>query len=534
MLLLWLLACHPADVCDPVCKNAQVCVDGACERVSWSLEIGVDDLHGGIVDPEVGAMSFGADYLGHAWVEAPDGARVDVTLTDADHVTVAGDRGSLDGDGELTDAERRALVALDDAGLAEGAGIAAMFLACGREEIPPIAAAALLAPFQASLKYMEPNRVDAARAVAARSSCVWMADPAHPLGDEGPGDLVRFGQENPVPNVYGYFPFDGVGSVEAGLPRAAGDALGPCEALCRGACGADCDPDDCTATPIFVCEEQDGVFTTNVLTGVLQSCGTADGCRAHDDCFDTCNQVEGCGTWSAARCRRGCDLEAAATWGVETGALWATGHGPKDSAPLEFQYLDFVGVPDPLTCPAGTTVPFHVAADPPYPVITPSANVTGSPATSHPVIDGVVASASGVTVDAYFSYEHTLQPTLRVDITAAQRERVTVRGSVAGPFLDPLDWVWFDAYGETHYTMDGCTLRVQKVVDGVSSDLPSLAEGAEFTFEATPPPNYVPVAWTITPTCTGGLVQTVYGSPNPPTTAPVEVTAVGVAIWVIW
>lgn len=533
-LFLWLLACHPAGECLPACENGRACVDGACVRESWSMTVDDGHILGGMVDSELGAVEFGAEYAGRAWVEVVDGARVDVTLADADHVTVAGDRGSLDGDGELTDAERRALVALDDAGLTEAAGIAAMFLACLDEDVPPVSVAALLAPFQASLKYLEPDRVDAALAVAARSPCAWLADPWRPMDQEAPGDLVRFGPENRVPNVYGYFPFDGVGAVESGLPGAAGDAPGLCDPLCRGACGADCDPDDCTPTPIFECEEQGGESTTIVFGGVSQSCGTAEGCRAHDDCVDTCNQVEGCGTWAAARCRRACDLEDVATWGAETSGLWATGHGPKDPAPLLFRYLDPVGEEDSLTCPTGVVLPFHVVVDPPYPLLTPALGASGPTATSAPVLDGVVIAPEGATVDAYLDSDQAPLPVLRVDIATGQRERVAVRGTFTGPVVTPADWIWADADGETRYTIDRCELRVQYTVDGVVTDFPSLAEGGAFDFGASPDAGGSAVSWAIQPMCSGSSVRTVFGAPGSPVTTAVEIPGVGARFALSW
>lgn len=59
-------------------------------------------------------------------------------------------------------------------------------------------------------------------------------------------------------------------------------------ALCRHACGEDCDPDDCSTAfpPLVVCvNDSSGQFHRNCTYSITQ-CGSNDGCRVHDDCYD--------------------------------------------------------------------------------------------------------------------------------------------------------------------------------------------------------------------------------------------------------
>src|SRR5690606_18680651 len=84
------------------------------------------------------------------------------------------------------------------------------------------------------------------------------------------------------------------------------DEFGPCQATCRGACGADCTTKNCKYESKERCEKDE--FGNNTgLSSIIHSytCGVHPACIAHDDCYDECNQRHGCGSWGAAYCRHG-------------------------------------------------------------------------------------------------------------------------------------------------------------------------------------------------------------------------------------
>ena len=221
----------------------------------------------------------------------------------------------------------------------------------------PLLIQALLTPSQFMAKYVYPDRVSRALEAASKVSCTYPA-----LTDSAwtsASTTVRLSRESPVPSVYGLLPFDDVGSVEQELPdamRAPGSAYGPCGALCRGACGADCDDTACTVTATgYECMKDETTMLNNGMRQEIQevSCGTAQGCRDHDDCYDLCNGALGCGTWDAAYCRRDCDIEACWKHGYETCTHWAQGAGPQDADLLTYNYPTPGSVPyeDQVNCP---------------------------------------------------------------------------------------------------------------------------------------------------------------------------------------
>jgi hypothetical protein len=303
------------------------------------------------------AVSFGAAAPAGgpavAWIAHED-ARVDVTLTGPDAVVIEAGGIGLDGDGALTADEAAALAALFEGPAGRGAALLPLELGCASVDVAPAGLAALLAPLQARFKYAVTDREAEARALADALGCAWFAVPGDDLtGLRVPGPALRLSTEGVVPDVFGWLPFDDQGEIED-LRRAAGDPTGPCGALCRGACGPNCIWTSCEQTrKDTVC-----LLTAFGLNSGLAyveaevSCGSAQGCREHDDCYDTCHTAFACGSWDSAFCRRGCDEEACAAWGVDNCAQWALGGGPKDyNLDFVFGLQHHAPVPAPDECP---------------------------------------------------------------------------------------------------------------------------------------------------------------------------------------
>jgi hypothetical protein len=145
-----------------------------------------------------------------------------------------------------------------------------------------------------------------------------------------------------VPVVFGYFPLDGEGAMESqgglgsssqGLGSTPPERaeIGPCNSLCRGACGPDCTLVNCTKTEQWFCEESaTGTLTGNETRWDVFNCGYHEGCIWHDQCFDDCNRGR-CDSWAAAMCRHntvtGCDVTAAYNHGRINCIQWARGKG---------------------------------------------------------------------------------------------------------------------------------------------------------------------------------------------------------------
>ncbi|MFB3764692.1 MAG: hypothetical protein ACE14P_05525 [Methanotrichaceae archaeon] len=96
---------------------------------------------------------------------------------------------------------------------------------------------------------------------------------------------------------------------------------------CRGACGSDC-PSTCISQPdLKICvEDKSGKFHEYwKYTGIIE-CGSAEGCRVHDKCYDDCAF-----DLSPMTCRRVCDKDCTDKYGSEPCALWVVGRGDFDS-----------------------------------------------------------------------------------------------------------------------------------------------------------------------------------------------------------
>jgi hypothetical protein len=132
----------------------------------------------------------------------------------------------------------------------------------------------------------------------------------------------------------------------ATVRNAFGPQAGNQANQCRGACGSGC-PDSCTRTVTWEC--QDAARLSRIET---YDCGTAQGCRVHDDCLDTCLQSSA----DSGNCQRECDAQVVQRYGIESSGSWLMGRGPYDGR-INFQYTR--AAPDALEaswrCPDGAT-----------------------------------------------------------------------------------------------------------------------------------------------------------------------------------
>lgn len=127
-----------------------------------------------------------------------------------------------------------------------------------------------------------------------------------------------------------------------GVPRfPQRRTIGP--AQCRGACGGDCEPNNCRpAQPITYChyDANSGCHAECHYTDVAM-CYTHEACRVHDDCYDRCVAGGETNYCPRGQCHCGCDEDCRATHGLMTCGSWALG---RRSAPAdgEFFYTDTV------------------------------------------------------------------------------------------------------------------------------------------------------------------------------------------------
>lgn len=258
-------------------------------------------------------------------------------------------------------------------------------LNCG-QGFAPVELAALLVPWQLGYKYtLDPTTRygDTQKAAEAATCATFAFAGASPTmtptttKPSGAG-LINLGNDDPFPSVFGFFPFDAVGEKEqassaSGLkPFGIDTRYGPCNSICRGACGADCEPNNCKSTTgLTLCEKDEaGANTCFKLVYTDYECGTHPACVWHDDCYDKCNAEYGCGTWDANFCMHtmghpggitSCDQHVIDEYGASMGAGWARGYGPQ-TAKQTFRYqagreYDRTMCPCVHECvPAGTLV----------------------------------------------------------------------------------------------------------------------------------------------------------------------------------
>ena len=141
----------------------------------------------------------------------------------------------------------------------------------------------------------------------------------------------------------------------ASVPGKRINETGPCDAKCRGACGADCELENCLRTVEHRCEVDDqGRKTGYDERYLIYDCGLHEGCIEHDACYDTCNQTYGCDSWLATACMHDfirntnfaasdinfyCDQKAILHYGLDNTYNWAYGEGPQPVREV-FEYRD--------------------------------------------------------------------------------------------------------------------------------------------------------------------------------------------------
>jgi Domain of unknown function (DUF4157) len=124
-------------------------------------------------------------------------------------------------------------------------------------------------------------------------------------------------------------------------------------ALCRGTCGVDCasncikEPDmvRCTLMP-------SGMEHQICLYRGVQNCGTHEGCRNHDHCYDWCAEHGSPDIWDT--CHRWCDMGCVCEHDVVSCVGWALGRPPFDSRLRYYdESISVVAGPFPGPCVAG-------------------------------------------------------------------------------------------------------------------------------------------------------------------------------------
>lgn len=249
----------------------------------------------------------------------------------------------FDGFGELSPDEQQALKTLLVSQLAPGIAMIPLDAGCqGGEIIDDKQLAALLFPLQMKFKYQISDRTSEAISLIGFSQCYY----GHPDDEMVENNTknassILLSPSNPVPVVLGYFPFDELGAIppvssqESGgkfaclhpvifsnlesdglsyqlsgfMPNGSAalrDEFGPCQATCRGTCGADCTTKNCKYEGKERCEKDE--FGNNIgLSSIIHTytCGVHPACIAHDECYDDCNRRFGCDSWDATYCRHG-------------------------------------------------------------------------------------------------------------------------------------------------------------------------------------------------------------------------------------
>jgi len=295
---------------------------------------------------------------------APESESLIVTVTEAGEANMTWAGVTMDGLGALTKEERAALMDyFQVSDLLSGLSFIPLDIACqGEDKIDDRQLAALLFPLQMHFKYVISERAGTANYLAERSACNYA-----PSEDDLVSEplIIQMTSAMPVPVVFGYFPFDEAGAVppapaeqeseapSLGPAPAMLDEYGACGAMCRGACGPDCEPNNCTFTSELQCEQYENGENTGLVIRILTyDCGLHEGCIEHDACYDQCNETYGCDTWAAAFCRHAqfqgttqifdtgyCDQRATEKYGIHNTGAWVRGYGPQPMREV-FEYID--------------------------------------------------------------------------------------------------------------------------------------------------------------------------------------------------
>ncbi|HSM25664.1 MAG TPA: hypothetical protein VK856_12435 [Anaerolineaceae bacterium] len=335
----------------------------------------------------------------------------------------------LDGIGDISADEQQTLQSLLVSQLAPGITMIALDAGCqGDEIIDDKQLAALLFPLQMQLKYIISDRTSKAMDLMHLSQCDYgLRDNESLENNTKNSSIIYFSPSNPIPVVLGYFPFDEEGAIAPNYSQESGekfaclnpqpllnvesepftsilysfnfngsapirDEFGPCQATCRGACGADCTTKNCTFESKERCEK-DELGNNTGLSSIIHTytCGVHPACIAHDDCYDECNQRHGCGTWGAAYCRHGgygdptsllepyinkytglqffCDKITITDESISDVRGWVKGEGPKPLSQV-YEYTDEIAkdMVDLRNCPPPD---LEVQEEPPPPAPEP-------------------------------------------------------------------------------------------------------------------------------------------------------------------
>ena len=317
---------------------------------------------------------------------ASDSETLTVLLSDNRTASLNWNGATLDGQGALTGEEQAVFDNLMNSDLAHSLEMIPLDVGClGDENIKAEQVAALLVPLQMRYKYLVSDRAAETRRLIALSECNYGSFEEF---TEEKVSVIMFSASVSVPVVFGFFPFDAEGAVEPQMSLGNGlqtaclasstfttdgrlspynlfgtslktksglvsNAEGPCNAKCRGACGADCPPSNCNQSTELRCEKDEAGRNTGMeIRYLIYDCGMHQGCIDHDQCYDQCNEKYGCG-WLAAFCRHAhtldlttlmtsplyCDQKAIGIYGLVDAGLWSQGYGPQ---PLRetFEYLD--------------------------------------------------------------------------------------------------------------------------------------------------------------------------------------------------
>jgi hypothetical protein len=278
---------------------------------------------------------------------------------------------TIDGYGILTPQEAEALNDLSLNELGTALACISLEMGCKSNGASSSALAALLMPWQMLLKYTTSDPEGSVRRMAEQSSCNYFnfCD-----SNNLPTSIV-LSYEVSIPVVFGYFPFNAEGAAEVAartsdtstrplIQMVKTNEYGPKGAMCRGACGPDCIRTNCNCTEEWRCEKD---TTTGENTGYRElwhifDCGTHQGCRLHDDCYDKCDRDFS--EWRAFVCKHCsnpdlcdniyfCDRDCLNEYGYSNCLRWMLGDGEFDGRET-FEYSKMF-VLNRIECPSYCT-----------------------------------------------------------------------------------------------------------------------------------------------------------------------------------
>lgn len=290
---------------------------------------------------------------------AAETEELEVRVADQEHAELTFRGVTLDGHGALSESELATLRALEATGLAKELALVPLELGCSQGDLEPAVSAALLFPWQMMQKYLVADREAQTVSFAQAASCRYFTRV------DGPADLRPSAQypllanSQLVARAFGYLPLDAEGALASATQKnleADQNVYGPGNSMCRGACGADCEENNCgEPREEWRCVKENGRNTGYKELWRSYTCGEHPGCIEHDECFDNCNNAHGFDTWDAAFCMRACDAQAAGGYGAGQGVEWAQGYGPFTHEKT-YEYGQGDPIYDEASCPLDFTL----------------------------------------------------------------------------------------------------------------------------------------------------------------------------------